>query len=127
MSFCDKVKTTQVNTNELKNELSKILQSKEHNGIPEFKNIEFWFKNDVVEKLATLKTAINKIKDNDVKDFFLVAFSETIRNTSYTRKGEFKLYRIAEENLHKHNPNVFKEFEKITLKNINGMEQYKTA
>lgn len=122
-----KVKTTPLDTEKLKNELDTILKSKEHNGVPAFKNIEFWFKKEVIEKLATLKTAINKIEDKNIRDFFLVVFSETIRNTSYTRKGEFKLYRIAEENLHKHNPNVFNEFEKIALKNIKGMNEYKVA
>ncbi|MFH1802568.1 MAG: DNA methyltransferase [archaeon] len=122
-----KVKTTSIITEGLEKILNKILVAKEHNGIPDFKNIEFWFKPDVIEKLAVLKTAINKIKDQDVKDFFLVAFSETVRNVSNTRNSEFKLYRMAEKNLIKHSPQVFKEFEKITSKNIKGMEEYNKA
>ena len=119
-----KVKTTPINIDILDKELSKIINSKGHNELPKFKNVEFWFKPKVIEQLATIKTAINNIKDRDIKDFFLVAFSETIRNVSNTRNGEFKLYRMSEEKLKKHNPYVLSEFEKIALKNINGMKEY---
>lgn len=119
-----KVKTTPVNTEVLDKELSKIINLKEYNEIPKFKNIEFWFKPKVIEQLAIIKTAINRIKNNDIKDFFLVAFSETIRNVSNTRNGEFKLYRMSEESLKKHNPYVVSEFEKIALKNTECMKKY---
>ena len=122
-----KVKTTPISTEELGKTLNRILGAREHNGVPNFKNIEFWFKPDVIEKLATLKTIINKIKDEDIKDFFLVVFSETVRKVSNTRNGEFKLYKMSKESLAKHNPFVFREFEKIALKNIKGMQEYNKA
>lgn len=119
-----KVKTTPIDTEVLGKELSKIINSEGYKEIPKFKNIEFWFKPKVIEQLAIIKTAINDIEDKDMRDFFLVAFSETIRNVSNTRNGEFKLYRMSEGNLKKHNPYVLAEFEKIALRNINGMKQY---
>ena len=122
-----KVKTTLIKTELLEKELSLILNSKEYKELPKFKNIEFWFKPKVIEKLAILKTAINKIKNQDIRDFFLVAFSETIRNASNTRNSEFKLYRMEKEKLETYNPDVFKKFEKIALKNIKGMQEYLKA
>ena len=119
-----KVKTTPLDINILRNKLNYIINSKEHNGLPKFNNLNFWFKQEIIERLAVLKTAINKIKDNNVKDFFLVVFSETVRNVSYTRKGEFKLYRMKKENIAKHNPDVLGEFVKIAKKNINGIDGY---
>ncbi len=119
-----KVKTTPLNTGFLDKELSKIINSNGYKEIPKFKNIEFWFKPKVIEQLAMIKTAINNIEDKDARDFFWVAFSETIRNVSNTRNGEFKLYRIPEDRLKKHNPYVLAEFEKIALRNIKGMKQY---
>lgn len=119
-----KVKTTALDPTILEQELPKILSSKEHNGIPKFKNIEFWFKPAVVESLAKIKTGINKIKNSNVRDFFLVCFSETVRDVSNTRNGEFKLYRMEEKKLEKYNPDVFKIFEKISKDNISGMEEY---
>ena len=122
-----KVKTTPLNTDILISKLNEIINSKWHNGLPKFKNIDFWFKQEVIEKLAVLKTAIHNINDNDIKDFFLVVFSETVRNVSYTRNGEFKLYKMAKENIAKHNPDVLREFVKIANNNINGMEEYNQA
>ena len=119
-----KVKTIPINPELLEKELLNILNSKEHKELPKFKNIEFWFKPKVIENLTILKTAINKIQDNDIKNFFLVALSETIRDVSNTRNGEFKLYRMEKEKLEKHNPNVFSEFEKIAKQNIRGMREY---
>ena len=122
-----KVKSIPINTENLEETLSSILKSREYISKPKFKNMEFWFKPKVIEKLAILKTAINKIKDKDIKDFFLVAFSETVRNASNTRNGEFKLYRMEKEKLENYNPDVFKGFEKIALKNIKGMQEYLKA
>jgi len=122
-----KVKTTPLNVESIDRELSKIINSKDYKELPRFKNIEFWFKPKIIEQLAVIKTAINKIKDKDVKDFFLVCFSETVRNVSNTRNGEFKLYRMSEKDLIKHNPYVLSEFEKIALKNIKGMKEYVKA
>lgn len=119
-----KVKTTPLDTPELDKTLQNLLNSKTHNGFPRFKNIEFWFKPEVIKKLAILKNSINKIKNKDIRDFFLVAFSETVRKVSNTRNGEFKLYRMAKKNLEEHNPDVLREFEKIAEKNIVGIGHY---
>ncbi len=121
-----KVKTTPLDIDELNGTLKIILRSEDYKTLPDFKNIEFWFKSDVIEELAKIKLAIDDIEDEKVKNFFLVAFSETVRNVSNTRKGEFKLYRITDENLIKHDPNVFEEFKKIAEKNIQGMKGYIT-
>ncbi|MCD6376092.1 MAG: hypothetical protein J7L94_11240, partial [Caldisericaceae bacterium] len=61
--------------------------------IPRFDNIDYWFTKDVQIKLAILKHYIDHIDNEPIQDFFLVAFSETVRESSLTRNGEFKLYR----------------------------------
>jgi len=119
-----KVKTTPLDIEDLNKHLSDIIKSKDYKELPKFRNIGFWFKPRVIEQLAIIKTAINKIKDKDIKDFFLVCFSETVRNVSNTRNGEFKLYRMSEKDLIKHSPYVVSEFENIALKNIRGMKEY---
>jgi tRNA G10 N-methylase Trm11 len=60
---------------------------------PQITNIEFWFSDSVQKKLSLLLQYIENIKDNDIKDFFKVAFSETVRETSFLKPGEFKLVR----------------------------------
>ena len=60
---------------------------------PFVSNISFWFKPEIVERLNIIKAWVNNLKDEDIKDFFKVALSETVRRVSNTRNGEFKLYK----------------------------------
>jgi len=89
---------------------------------PNFFNIDFWFKTPVIKKLAVIKKAIDAIEDENIRNFFLACFSETVRKTSNTRAGEFKLYRINHEKLVAHNPDAYLVFKKIIEKNIQSME-----
>ena len=86
--------------------------------VPDFKNIGFWFRPKVILELQIIKNEILKIEDKDIKDIFLIAFSETIRLVSNRRNGEFKMYRMTPEKIYKFNPNVKDTFTKILLKNI---------
>ncbi len=61
---------------------------------PNVTNAAYWFQPSVLKKLAQLKTKIDLIDDPSVRQLFYVPFAETIRQCSYTRKNEFKLYRI---------------------------------
>lgn len=95
---------------------------------PNFNNIDFWFKEKVIIKLAKIKKAIREIKDKTIQNFLMVAFSETVRFSSNSKNGEFKLVRNKGEKLEKHDPDVFNIFRKYTERNINGMtEFYKDA
>jgi tRNA G10 N-methylase Trm11 len=84
---------------------------------PQITNINFWFSKEVVNNLTIIKYFIDKIKDNTVKYFFLLPFSETVRECSYTRNNEFKLFRMKSEDLLNFNPDVvrvyFKKFDDI--------------
>ncbi|MBA2084203.1 Adenine-specific DNA methylase [Dehalococcoides mccartyi] len=87
---------------------------KSNNNIPEkftlpaFENLGFWFKPQVILKIGVILGFINQISDLAIRDFFKVALSETIRKSSNTRPGEFKLYRRASSDLAKFDPDVFK-------------------
>lgn len=91
---------------------------------PLFPNLHFWFKPQVIEKLSFLKSYIDCIADNKVKLFFLVAFSETVRESSNTRKNEFKLYRYQKDKLYHHNPNVFEIFLSKLQRNREGLKDF---
>lgn len=75
--------------------------------IPKIYNIEFWFSKQVLQNLSVIKFFIDKIKEKDIKRMFLVPFSETVRECSYTRNEEFKLYRMKSEDIIHFNPDVF--------------------
>ena len=91
---------------------------------PEFNNIEFWFNEKVIIKLARIKKAIFEIKDKNIKNFFMVGFSEIVRFTSNTKNSEFKLVRMKKEKLDNHEPDVLAVFKKKTESNITGMQSY---
>ncbi len=92
--------------------------------IPEFKNIEFWFKDKTKEKLAAIKSFIDNIEDEKVKKFLLVAFSETVRESSLTRNSEFKLYRMPEKQRSQFNPDVFGIINSKLARNRKGLKEY---
>jgi SOS regulatory protein LexA len=131
--FLAKAKTTSIDPQKIMKEYKGVLERIEKikdNQIerPNFKNIDFWFKEKVIIKLAKLKKAIQEVKDKSIKNFLLVAFSETVRYSSNTKTGEFKLVRNKGEKLEKHDPDVLAIFKKNAEKNILGMtEFYKDA
>ena len=91
---------------------------------PTFKNIDFWFTKETKGKLATIKRFIDDIKDKKVKQFFLVAFSETVRESSLTRNSEFKLYRMPEKQRENFNPDVFGMIILKLVRNRIGLKNY---
>ncbi len=93
--------------------------------IPNFKNINYWFKKETQYWLSVIKEYIEeKIEDKDIQDFFKLAFSETVREVSLTRNSEFKLYRIIKKQIENFNPDVFSIMIKKIMRNRDGMEEY---
>jgi len=124
-----KVKTTPINPEKLyRTYLSILTNIKElkpkKDELPKFYNIDFWFKENAIYELTKIKKCLNNIKDKDIKNFFMVAFSDTVRASSNTRYGEFKLFRIPEEKLKNHNPNVLAVFRKRVENNIERMKEF---
>lgn len=92
--------------------------------IPDFKNIDYWFKKETQYWLAVIKEYIERINNKDVQDFFKVAFSETVREVSLTRNSEFKLYRMTPKQIEKFNPDVLSIMIEKLVRNRNGMAEY---
>ncbi len=124
-----KSKVTKINTNNIKS-LAKdfekyVIEEKDINfEKPNINNIDFWFKEKQINDLLIIKKFINEIKDEDERDFFLVSFSETLREVSLTRNGEFKLYRIPKEKIETWNPDTISLFKKKIKRNIDGYINY---
>lgn len=114
-----KVKTTPLIGYNLMKNLENILSiAKINNSVkkPNFFNLDFWFVPDVIDDLSKLLIEINKVKPIKIRNFFKVSFSETVRYSSKTNNGEFKLVRM--KNHENFNPNVLSTFEKISMRNI---------
>lgn len=112
-----KVRTTPLQYEALLETLESVSQSfrEKKPSAVEFHNIHYWFDEKVIDNLSRLRQAISTIENDEVKDFFKVAFSETVRRVSKTRYNEFKLLRKREENS---NLDVLGVFREISFKNI---------
>lgn len=107
-----KVKTRKLSQQKLLNYCHKIYDGIEKEklyvatgemklNIPTFKNINYWYKPYVIEELQIIRNQIMKIEETEYREFFLLAFSGTVRYVSNTRNGEFKMYRMAPKTLEK--------------------------
>jgi hypothetical protein len=88
-------------------------------------HLDFWFKPEVIEKLSQVRKFIQSIEDEEVRLFFQVAFSETVRDSSNTRNAEFKLYRYGEDELAKFNPDVYGIMVSKLQRNLDGYKKYR--
>lgn len=127
--FLAKAKTTNIDDKILTKQYFSLLKridtvKKDQIIKPEFKNIEFWFKETAIVQLAKIKMAIQEIREKKIRDFFMVSFSETVRLSSNTKPGEFKLVRIKGERFEKYNPDVLGIFKKKTEFNIRQMGDF---
>lgn len=128
-----KAKTTVINLQKLdlylKN-FNDFLFAARFNGVkseielPVFPNIDFWFGASVQQDLAIVKKYIAEITETDVQNFFKVAFSETVREMSWTRNSEFKLYRMNEKQLERFQPDVFGTIEAKLARNRKGLKTF---
>ncbi|MDR0927064.1 MAG: modification methylase [Ignavibacteria bacterium] len=94
---------------QLRNEIFEFLKDENNVNklvIPSITNIYYWFSKEVINNLTIVKYCIDKIKNENIKYFFLISFSETVRECSYTRNSEFKLYRMKSEDILHFNPDV---------------------
>lgn len=91
---------------------------------PTFFNIDYWFSEEVIKKLAYIKHLIFNEIDPSVRDFFLVPFSETVREASYTRNGEFKLFRMEQAKVDIFKVNTFELFVRKLERNLKGYLEF---
>ena len=126
-----KTKTTLIDLNNLSENISKFLTYLNDRLFdttniekPDFKNINYWFDEKVMKNLMIIKSFIKTLEDQELQNFFNVAFSETVRESSWTRNGEFKLYRMNEKQIRKFEPKVFELMIKKLDRNYYGLKEY---
>lgn len=92
--------------------------------IPNIPNLDYWFSSELIKWLAFLRAWISEVQDEAVRNFILVAFSETVREVSYTRTGEFKLRRMPARKLENFKPDAFGIFRKKLNRNRHGLAAF---
>ncbi|PYB68142.1 DNA methyltransferase [Thermoplasma sp. Kam2015] len=93
--------------------------------IPKMKNIDFWFKKEAAYSLGKIRNFLNNIENKHTKLFFEVAFSETVRESSNTRKDEFKIFRYDDERLKAWNPDPLRIFKEKLRRNLEGLIEFR--
>ena len=124
-----KVKTTHYNLSDISYYYSEIClhfsfynpDDVKDKNFDRISNCTFWYSEDSLLKLSFITQLINELVPDLYQDFFRVALSETIREVSFTRNGEFKRYRMEQEKINTFKPNVFKNFESKVIRNITGL------
>ncbi|HOV31765.1 MAG TPA: DNA methyltransferase [Candidatus Hydrogenedens sp.] len=118
-----KVRTTPIPTPQLLNFLN-LIEENYYKNLPEaveFHNIHYWFEEDIIKQLSKLRKSIFCLEEEDTRDFFNVAFSETVRKVSKTKYNEFKLLRRKSNNA---NSDAMKVFKEISLSNIGLLTEF---
>ncbi len=85
-------------------------------------NYGFWYTEERLLKLSYLNQLINEY--HDYADFFKIALSEVVREVSFTRNGEFKRYKMSENQIKNFSPDVFGLFVEKVSRNIIGLQQF---
>lgn len=92
--------------------------------VPDFKNIGYWFKPQVILELSIIRSAIRKIEDPDIRNYIWIAFSEVVRCVSNRRNGEFKMFRMPPDKVISFAPAVFEKFKQVLYRNAAKMKDY---
>lgn len=125
-----RAKTTDLPESPLREALLEVIESyraSQRRGtvsVPRFFNVDYWFSPEVQVQLAHLRQVLFAIPDQAVRQFMLVVLSHTVRECSYTRKGEFKLYRLPESQIRDFRTDVLATFIAKAEQNIQGMAEF---
>ncbi|MDR0197425.1 MAG: hypothetical protein LBI36_04320 [Oscillospiraceae bacterium] len=92
--------------------------------VPEYKNIGYWYKPQVIIDLQIIKNCIAEMPETPEKNFIWLAFSELSRVVSNRRNGEFKMFRMPADKVLSYNPDVKREFIEILKRNIGKMSDF---
>lgn len=85
-----KVKTTPIEPKRLNKKIEAVLNliseanktSNPKRSIPDFKNINLWYSEEAKNGLGLVKACIEKLRDDDCKDFLWLCFSKLVRSVS---------------------------------------------
>ncbi len=89
---------------------SKNKLSLDYNPLENITNLDFWIDKNAQQDLRLIFSYIKALDDKNLQNLFMLSFSETLREASWTRNNEFKLFRMKDYENYK--PNVYAIFTK---------------
>lgn len=107
------------------NIISNIAELKENGGWENhsFVNISKWFREDIIEDLSILRTAIKREKNSAIRRYYWMCFGEVVKKYSNTRTSTFKLHIKEQEKIDGMENNVIMDF-KTKIKETYGLIGY---
>ena len=102
-----RVKTRPLNIGALDDEIRRFPTRATDCALPPVPNVDYWFAPETQRALAAMRQHIDGISHAAIADVLRVAFSLTVRKSSWTRKSEFKLYRMPPCQMARHQPDPF--------------------
>lgn len=97
---------------------------------PEVSTRYEWFPKPQLYHLSHLQDRIDEVEKlfgNDVGQFFRTVLSTVCRDVSYQRNGEYKRYRIPQEQWEKHDPDVLELFTTELANNVEKIGEFNSA
>ena len=89
-----------------------------------FKNLTYWFREDVACALSCIRRAILAENDINVRRFFWVVLAETVRLCSNARTSNYKLYIRTQEEIRTRRIDPVATFSKIADGNLKKLKHY---
>ncbi|MFV0432931.1 MAG: hypothetical protein ACK5LO_02955 [Leucobacter sp.] len=86
--------------------------------VPDFPNIDKWFKPEIKAGLAVLRSAISKVSDLKLRRFLWVCLAETVRLVSNSRISTFKLHVYKQEEIDRRETDAIKMFGIVAKQNV---------
>lgn len=71
-------------------------------------NLDFWIEKNAQKDLLHIFSLLKNIQNKQIKNLFTLAFSEALRESSFVRNNEFKLFRMKDYESYK--PSVYEIF-----------------
>ena len=122
------VKTTYIEKDRLLNTKDRILSSAKRIDISddlETTSISYWFSKTTIIQLSRLEFAINKIKNEQQKKFFLTCFSSLVRKVSFADPNISVPVRLNPERFVNHKERMDSTSFKIkTLENVDVYDKF---
>ena len=108
-------------TNEYNRVITNIETSQKPQKLPGINNLEHWFTEDAIIKLAEIKKNIDSIDDEDIRDFLNVCFVSIIKRVSNADDVSPKPY--VSNKIIKNPPETMKEFSSTFNKYFEGIKE----
>jgi SAM-dependent methyltransferase len=86
--------------------------------------LEMWFPPRAIRDLGRLREAVRSVGPTELRELFEMCLAETARYVSWTRRDEYKVFRIPEDKRREWRPDVLASFSHVVHRNVERMADF---